>query len=83
MLIILSDVPTCIEPAVILFVSKSEPPTDNLSAKNVAIAFCVGIMLLLSALKVGSVENSFTTVPVPPKRTPPNANSLSPSKSKN
>ena len=69
----LSSPPMATLPATILFVSRFSPPTDSLSARNVAIARCVGIILLLSALKVPSVLNSLITVPDPPSLTPPSA----------
>jgi len=75
--------PILILPAIIWLVSRSDPPTLSLFAKKVAIALCVGITLLLSSEKKGSVENSLITAPEPPNLTPPNAYLLKPSRSKN
>ena len=78
-----SGPPTYICPAWKALSSKSDPPTLSLSAKNVAIALCVGITWFESSANVGSVLNSLTTAPEPPSLTPPSDSSDKPSKSKN
>ena len=62
------------------FVSGSEPPTDNLSARKVAIAFCVGYYVITICTKCWDQLNSLITAPEPPSLTHP-VDGLIPSKS--
>ena len=67
-------------PAVKLFTfSDPLPPPIWLDIKAL-IALCVGTIESLSAAKVGSVENSVITAPVPPRATDPSCSSCNPAK---